>query len=101
MIEMDAGQQGDGIAQAGSVPLTREQVTECFRVVMDLLMAQQQASLSIHDLAESLPANLLPEHQCTVAFLANAIDKADDVLGGVVEELEVLRATLDGPGSAT
>jgi hypothetical protein len=81
------------------VPLTRQQVIDCFRVVMDLLTAQQLASLAMQDVTESLPRNLLPEHQCTIAFLANAIDKVDDALAGVVEELEVLRASLGGTES--
>lgn len=100
MIGTDAGQQAKQITGDGTVPLTRLQVTECFRMVMDLLKAQQLASLSLRDLAESLPPNLLPEHQCTVAFLASAIDKVDDVLAGVVGELEVLRATVGGTASA-
>jgi len=100
MTEKDAGRQADRIEEGRTLPLTRHQVTECFRTVMDLLTAQQRASLAMRDLADSLPPNLLPEHQCTIEFLASAIEKVDDVLAGVVEELEVLRATLGGTGTA-
>ncbi len=100
MTEQDAGRQADRIEEARTVPLTRIQVTACFRTVMDLLRAQQVASLAMRDLADSLPQNLLPEHQCTIEFLASTIEKVDDVLAGVVEELEVLRATVGATGGA-
>ena len=100
MIGTEPQQQTDAQQSDRIVPLTRLQVTECFRMVMDLLTAQQVASLAMRDLAESLPQDLLPEHQCTVAYLASAIDKVDDLLAGAVEELEVLRSTLGSAASA-
>ena len=100
MTELGAGRQPDRTEEGPTVPLTAGQVTACFRTVMDLLMAQQVASLAMRELAEGLPHDILPEHRCTVEFLANAIDKVDDVLAGVVEELEVLRAAVGGTESA-
>jgi hypothetical protein len=98
--ETYAGREPDRTEAGQTVPLTADQVTACFRTVMDLLMAQQVASLSIHELADGLPQNLLPENRCTIEFLASAIDKVDGVLAGVVEELEILRASVVGIGSA-
>lgn len=99
--EDDAVRQAGLIEEGHTVPLTRTQVTACFRTVVDLLTAQQVASLAMRDLADSLPPNLLPEHQCTIAFLASTIEKVDDVLAGVVEELEVLRAAVGGTSGAS
>ena len=98
MIETDVG-QGAGGSQVGQpVLLTQLQVTDCFRMVMDLVRAQHTASCLMNDFTETLPQNLHPEHQCSIAFLASAIAKVDEVLGGVVEELEVLRATIGRAG---
>ena len=95
MIETDAGQEAGGIqADPTTVPLTRQQVTDCFRLVMDLLTAQQLASTTMQEMTASLPANLLPEHRCTIEFLASVIDKVEDGLAGAVDELEILRDTL-------
>ena len=91
---MDVEQRDQELPVYQTIPLTHAQVTSCFRLAMDLIRAQHLASYSMRDLTDTLPHNLLPEHHASIAFLANAIEKVDDVLADVVEELEVLRATI-------
>jgi len=98
MIGTDIEQRGDGSQVSTSIPLTHVQVTGCFHLAMDLIRAQHLASSSMLDLTDTLPQNLLPEHQGSIAFLASAIEKIDAILADVVEELEVLRAAIGRAG---
>jgi hypothetical protein len=98
VIEMDVEQQDDGLQVSQPIPLTHLQVSGCFNLAIDLIRAQHLASSSLRDLTDTLPQNLLPEHQGSIAFLASAIEKVDAILADVVEELEVLRATIGHAG---